>query len=287
MSELLSLVNEEVKTIADVVMRFQAEEEGKSEKEIYDVMAKRLQIMREAADKGINEDICSPTGLVGGGGKRLEERRLAGLSVSGTTSARASAIAMAVAEVNAAMGRVVAAPTAGSCGILPGVLFALEAEKNLEEEKLVKGLFTAAGIGMITARQANLSGAALGCQAECGVATAMAAAAAVEIIGGEAKQAAVASGIALQGLLGLVCDPVGGLVEIPCVNRNAICAAHALAAADIALAGICCYIPFDEIITAMVEVGRVMPPSLRETGIGGLAGCPSAKKLIKDKLENL
>ncbi|MGI9861672.1 L-serine ammonia-lyase, iron-sulfur-dependent, subunit alpha [Moorella naiadis] len=279
MAELMQIAGDEGLTLAGAVSRYQEDLEGKTRQEIRQVMADRLAVMRAAARKGLSEEIRSPSGLVGGGGKLLEERRLNGQSLCGSTTARAIAIAMAVAEINASMGRVVAAPTAGSCGILPGVLLALEAEKGLEEDRLIDGLFAAAGIGMVAARQASLSGAALGCQAEVGVAAAMAAAAAVEMVGGEAERAANAAGIALQSLMGLVCDPVGGLVEIPCVKRNAAGAAQALVAADIALAGVRCYIPLDEIIAAMVQVGRALPSALRETGTGGIAACPTARKL--------
>lgn len=280
MAELLDLARAEELTLAGVVSRYQEELEGKDRQEVRGLMAARLQVMREAARKGLTEEISSPSGLTGGGGKLLEEWRASGQSLTGATTGRAIAIAMAIAEVNAAMGRVVAAPTAGSCGILPGVILALEAEKGLTEDRLIDGLFAAAGIGMLAARQASLSGAALGCQAECGVAAAMAAAAAVEMGGGEPEQAATAAAIALQGLMGLVCDPVGGLVEIPCVLRNATGAAHALAAADMALAGVRSHIPFDEVVAAMVQVGRALPPSLRETGTGGIAACPTARKLV-------
>lgn len=280
MMELLDLARAEELTLAGVVSRYQEELEGKDRQEVRGLMAARLQVMREAARKGLTEEISSPSGLTGGGGKLLEEWRASGQSLTGATTGRAIAIAMAIAEVNAAMGRVVAAPTAGSCGILPGVILGLEAEKGLTEDRLIDGLFAAAGIGMLAARQASLSGAALGCQAECGVAAAMAAAAAVEMGGGEPEQAATAAAIALQGLMGLVCDPVGGLVEIPCVLRNATGAAHALAAADMALAGVRSHIPFDEVVAAMVQVGRALPPSLRETGTGGIAACPTARKLV-------
>jgi len=284
-AELLALTRDENLTIAEVTCRFQENLEGRTRQEIRRVMAERLKVMRDAACKGIREEIRSPSGLVGGGGKLLEDWRLSGNSLSGTTGARAMAVAMAVAEVNACMGRIVAAPTAGSCGILPGVLLALEADKNLEEEKLIDGLFTAAGIGIVADHQASLSGAALGCQAECGIAASMAAAAAVEMAGGTPQQAVDAAGVALIGLMGLVCDPVGGLVEIPCVKRNATGAVHALAAADIALAGVKCYLPLDEIIEAMVEVGCTMPPSLRETGSGGIAATKTAQKLVEHMLK--
>ncbi|MEW8958791.1 L-serine ammonia-lyase, iron-sulfur-dependent, subunit alpha [Neomoorella humiferrea] len=280
MAELLALAGNEGLSLAETVIRYQMEAEGKTRDEVRAKMAGRLKIMRSAAQKGLTEDVRSQSGLVGGGGKLLEEWRRSGRGLSGTVTGRAIAIATAVAEVNAAMGRIVAAPTAGSCGIIPGVLLSLEAEKGFMEEQLIDGLFTAAAVGMVAAKQASLSGAALGCQAECGVAAAMAAAAAVEMAGGSPEQAAGAAGVALQGLMGLVCDPVGGLVELPCVLRNATGAAHALAAADIILAGVPYYLPFDEVIAAMVEVGSSLPASLRETGTGGIAACPTARRLV-------
>ncbi|MGI6284742.1 L-serine ammonia-lyase, iron-sulfur-dependent, subunit alpha [Neomoorella humiferrea] len=281
MAELLALAGNEGLSLAETVIRYQMEAEGKTRDEVRAKMAGRLKIMRSAAQKGLTEDVRSQSGLVGGGGKLLEEWRRSGRGLSGTVTGRAIAIATAVAEVNAAMGRIVAAPTAGSCGIIPGVLLSLEAEKGFMEEQLIDGLFTAAAVGMVAAKQASLSGAALGCQAECGVAAAMAAAAAVEMAGGSPEQAAGAAGVALQGLMGLVCDPVGGLVELPCVLRNATGAAHALAAADIILAGVPYYLPFDEVIAAMVEVGSSLPASLRETGTGGIAACPTARRLVE------
>ncbi|MBE3573530.1 MAG: L-serine ammonia-lyase, iron-sulfur-dependent, subunit alpha, partial [Moorella humiferrea] len=280
MAELLVLAGNEGLSLAETVIRYQMEAEGKTRDEVRAKMAGRLKIMRSAAQKGLTEDVRSQSGLVGGGGKLLEEWRRSGRGLSGTVTGRAIAIATAVAEVNAAMGRIVAAPTAGSCGIIPGVLLSLEAEKGFMEEQLIDGLFTAAAVGMVAAKQASLSGAALGCQAECGVAAAMAAAAVVEMAGGSPEQAAGAAGVALQGLMGLVCDPVGGLVELPCVLRNATGAAHALAAADIILAGVPYYLPFDEVIAAMVEVGSSLPASLRETGTGGIAACPTARRLV-------
>lgn len=265
-----------------VVLHYQVHLSGQDEASLREKMAERLEIMRAAAQKGLTGDMRSPSGLIGGGARLVETAREQGRSLSGGATGRAIALALAVAEVNACMGRIVAAPTAGSCGILPGVLLALQAEKGWPDEVLVNGLFTAAGMGIVIGKQASLSGAALGCQAECGVASAMAAAAAVEIAGGRPRQAVDAAAIALKGWLGLVCDPVGGLVEIPCVKRNALGAAHALAAADMALAGLPSYIPLDEVVAAMVQVGRSLPPSLRETGEGGVAASPTARTLIKD-----
>lgn len=278
--EILTKVKERGLTLSRAAQEWEKETSGRELLDIRQEMRERLLVMRQAARKGLEEDIKSPSGLIGGGGKLLEQARRENKLLSGGTTARAITIALAIAEVNACMGKVVAAPTAGSCGILPGVLLALEEEKNLPEETLIDGLFTAAGVGMIIASMASLSGAALGCQAEVGAATAMAAAAAVEMVGGSPWQAMDAAAIALKGLMGLVCDPVGGLVEIPCVKRNALGAAHALAAADIALAGLKSFIPLEEVIEALVRVGRSLPTELKETAEGGLASCPTAQKLV-------
>ncbi|HBT47045.1 MAG TPA: L-serine ammonia-lyase, iron-sulfur-dependent, subunit alpha [Peptococcaceae bacterium] len=284
-SELLAEAEKACCSLAQAVVRYQIGLTGQDEGTVRRQMAERLEVMKAAAARGLKGDMVSPSGLIGGGAKLLEAARREGKSLSGGTTARAIALAMAVAEVNACMGRIVAAPTAGSCGILPGVLLSLQEEKGWRDDVLVDGLFTAAGVGIAVGKQASLAGAALGCQAECGVASAMAAAAAVEMAGGTPRQALDAAAIALKGWLGLVCDPVGGLVEIPCVKRNAIGAAHALAAADIALAGVPSFIPLDEVVTAMVQVGRSMPPALRETGEGGVAASPTARALMKGLLE--
>lgn len=278
--EILTKVKEKGLTLSRATQEWEKETSGRELIDIRQEMRERLLVMRQAARKGLEEDIKSPSGLIGGGGKLLEQARRENKLLSGGTTARAITIALTIAEVNACMGKIVAAPTAGSCGILPGVLLALEEEKNLPEETLIDGLFTAAGVGMIIASMASLSGAALGCQAEVGAATAMAAAAAVEMVGGSPWQAMDAAAIALKGLMGLVCDPVGGLVEIPCVKRNALGAAHALAAADIALAGLKSFIPLEEVIEALVKVGRSLPTELKETAEGGLASCPTAQKLV-------
>ena len=187
--------------------------------------------------------------------------------------------AISTNEVNAAMGVVCATPTAGSAGTLPGILFMLEERLNLSEEQMIRFLFTAGGFGMIIANQACIAGASGGCQAEVGSASAMGAAAAVEAAGGNAEQSAQALAMAISNLLGLVCDPIAGLVELPCVKRNAIGAGNALISADMALAGCVSKIPADEVISAMDKVGRNLPESLRETGIGGLAGTPTGQKI--------
>lgn len=239
-------------------------------------MRKALKVMKEAIDYGLT-GIRSTGGLVGGDGLRLKkwhelERKPALL---GPLAAKAAAYALAANEANAAMGRICAAPTAGSSGVLPGVFFAIAEERNLTEEELCLPLITAGAIGMVIASRASLSGAEGGCQAECGSAAAMAAGAVVELLGGTPEQVGHAVALALKNLLGLVCDPVAGLVEVPCVKRNAGAAIIALLVADMALSGIKSVIPVDEVIDAMAEIGQAISPALRETAMGGLAMTPT------------
>lgn len=240
-------------------------------------MAERLGVMREAARAGLAGEMRSRSGLVGG-----DAARVAGSSAGpvGGVLARAVATALAVAEANAAMGRIVAAPTGGASGVLPGVLLALAEERSLSDAALVDALFTASALGAVMAARTNLSGAAAGCQAEIGAAAAMAAAAATELLGGSPAQSGHAASLALQGQLGLVCDPVGGLVEVPCVARNATAVGVALTACEMARAGVEFPIPFDQVADALASVGRALPVSLRETALGGLAATPAAKELL-------
>ena len=239
-------------------------------------MQKSLTVMKQAIDYGLT-GVRSTGGLSGGDGLRLKRwhETHANPSLLGPVAAKAAAYALAANEANAAMGRICAAPTAGSSGVLPGVLFALAEERGLPEEKLALPLVTAGAIGMVIASRASLAGAEGGCQAECGSASAMAAGAVVDLLGGTPEQIGHAVALALKNLLGLVCDPVAGLVEVPCVKRNAGAAILALLAADMALAGIQSVIPVDEVIDAMAEVGQAMSPALRETAKGGLAATPT------------
>lgn len=232
-------------------------------------MREALHVMRESVADGMQPDLKSVSGMTGGQAAKIDPEKALG----GRTLARASAIALAVAESNAAMGRIVAAPTAGACGILPGALFATEEAHGYTEDELIDALFTAAGVGRVIAMRASISGAQGGCQAECGSASAMAAAALVQLAGGtkEAMESAIA--FAMMNLMGLVCDPVKGLVEVPCVYRNVIGVANALTSADMALAGIVSPIAADEAIDAMGRVGSMLPEALRETGKGGCASC--------------
>ena len=223
--------------------------------------------------------VHSNTGLPGGDALKIKDYRKSHKTLSGDMIMSAVQSAIATNEVNAAMGVICATPTAGSSGTLPGVLFTLEKRLGLDEEQMVRFLFTAGGFGMVIANNACIAGATGGCQAEVGSASGMGAAAAVEVAGGTPKQSANAMAIAISNLLGLVCDPIAGLVEVPCINRNAIGSSNALISADMALAGCESMIPADEVISAMDKVGKNMPESLRETGIGGLAGTPTGQEI--------
>lgn len=280
----VQLAEQQGKKIGEIILAEQAEESDKSEIELRERMAQNLRVMRESVSIGLTGNRKSLSGLVGGEAAKVETLRRSGKSLIGERVNGAIARALAVVEVNASMGKIVAAPTAGSCGVLPAVLFTVEEALDASEEELVTALFTSAGIGMIIADRANVSGAEGGCQAEIGSAAGMAAAAAVELAGGSPKDTAHAAAIAMKSFLGLVCDPVAGLVEVPCVKRNATAATVALAAAEMVLAGINSAIPLDEVIDAMNEIGKQMPCSLRETAQGGLAITPTGRRIQADFL---
>ncbi|MBQ1473511.1 MAG: L-serine ammonia-lyase, iron-sulfur-dependent, subunit alpha [Lachnospiraceae bacterium] len=239
-------------------------------------MLRTLEIMKNAARGPIAEPKKSMSGLLGGEAKKLQARIDAGNAIGGPLLSRAMTYAMATLEVNASMGLIVAAPTAGSAGIVPGILLALQEVYELSDAQLLEGLFHAGAIGYLAMRNATVAGAVGGCQAEVGVASAMAASAMVELMGGTPKMCVAAASTVLQNMLGLVCDPVGGLVEYPCQSRNAAGVANAIVAAEIALAGIPQLIPLDEMMEAMYKVGKRLPPELRETALGGCATTPSA-----------
>ena len=282
--ELVDKAKKKGKLISELVLEDQARQMEQSQDELFEQMRASLQVMAEAAAKGLSAVSKSASGLSGGDANKMRRAVEAGRTLSGKVLSEILAKALAIAEVNACMGRIVAAPTAGSCGIIPAVLLTLQEENNLAEDQVVMSLFTAAGLGMVIARKASISGAEGGCQAECGSAAAMAAAAAVELMGGTPQMCAHACAMALKSVLGLVCDPVAGLVEVPCVKRNASGAANALIAAEMALAGIESTIPVDEVIGAMKAIGDAMPKSLKETAEGGLAATPTAKKIAREIL---
>ncbi|WP_130806317.1 L-serine ammonia-lyase, iron-sulfur-dependent, subunit alpha [Senegalia massiliensis] len=284
--ELLNICRKEDKKIWEVMIAREVENSEKNYDEIFEIMRENLITMINAVEKGLNSSLKSMGGLVGGDAKKLKERYMNSNTLSGKRTMKAVAAAMAVLEVNATMGQIVAAPTAGSSGIVPGVLYMMKDEYSIEDDRLIKALFTASAIGYIITKNATVAGADGGCQAETGSAAAMAAAALVEIEGGEPSESLEAASMTIKNILGLVCDPIAGLVESPCVKRNAIGATNALISADMALAGIKSIIPFDEVVDAMYNVGRSLPVALRETALGGLAATPTGKKIARDILGN-
>lgn len=266
--------------ISELVIQAECNDMNVSRNDVWRKMKHNLDTMRLAVSRGAHGiGVHSKTGLTGGDAVKIKDYRKSHKTLSGDMIMSAVQSAIATNEVNAAMGVICATPTAGSSGTLPGVLFTLEKRLGLDEEQMVRFLFTAGGFGMVIANNACIAGATGGCQAEVGSASGMGAAAAVEVAGGTSKQSANAMAIAISNLLGLVCDPIAGLVEVPCINRNAIGASNALISADMALAGCESMIPADEVISAMDKVGKNMPESLRETGIGGLAGTPTGQEI--------
>lgn len=261
--------------LAEAAIAGEIKHNGLTREGILARMDEALQVMRQSAQRGFDPKLHSMSRMTGGQAAKLQSAVAAGQTVGGDYLGRAAARALAIAECNAAMGKIVAAPTAGACGILPAALLTAQEAYQLSDEALRNGLIVAAAIGEVIAARASISGAQGGCQAECGSAAAMAAAALVYLRGGSPRQSADACAFALMNVMGLVCDPVGGLVEVPCVYRNASGVAGAFVAADLALAGIPSPIPPDEVIDAMKAVGEQLPPALRETGEGGCAACPS------------
>ncbi len=267
--------------LSEVVLAQQAAQMGCPEAVLYDRMADQYRVMAECIGPGTDPGLRSTSGLTGGDAYKMKQAVQTGKSLCGPALGGALMRALAVSELNAAMGRIVASPTAGSCGILPAALLTMQADYGAAECDCVMALFTAGAVGMVIAENASVAGAQGGCQAECGAAAAMTAAALVELAGGTPRMQAHAVAIALKNILGLVCDPVAGLVEIPCIKRNASGVMGAFVAADLALAGIASAIPADEVILAMKKVGDVMSPALKETADGGLAATPTGKKLFE------
>lgn len=280
--ELVSAAEERGLKISELVMLDQAEAMEQTPEEIYERMRRSFEVMRESVAEGQKKDLRSMSGLTGGEGylmKRYAESTNGGLC--GDFLSKAIARALAVAGCNAAMGRIVAAPTAGSCGILPGCLVSLYEDRGIPERDIVMSIFTAGAFGMVIAANSSIAGAQGGCQAECGSAAGMAAASLVEVMGGKPSQCGDACAIAIANQLGLVCDPVAGLVEIPCIKRNVSGLMIAFSSADLALAGVGPKIPVDECVDAMREVGNALPATLKETAGGGLATTPTGVKLRK------
>jgi len=272
-------------TLSAVALAAESKDQGRTVADIRDALRRALEVMRGAVDRGLVGDLRSASELVGGDAAKLRTGPAGPLA--GTPFRDVLARALAVQEVNAAMGVIVAAPTAGGAGVLPAVLTGLAAARGIDDEKLIDSLATAGLIGAVVAERASLSGAEGGCQAETGAAAGMAAGAAVEMLGGSPRQVGHATALAQQGTLGLVCDPLGGLVELPCVFRNATGAAIALAAIEMAMAGIEFAIPADEVIDTMGEIGASMDVRYRETAGGGLAATPTGRRLARERLYEL
>lgn len=286
MQALISLAEEKNAAIYELVIANEADNSQQSPAQIIEEMRKNWRVMHEAISHGIVNEDKSASGLVGGDAKRLWSYAVTSKGYAGEAALKTVAYAIGVSEVNAVMGRIVACPTAGSCGILPGALLAAAEKKNSNEDEILQALFTAAGVGMIIAQNASISGAEGGCQAECGSAAAMAAAALVQLSEGSPAQIGNAVALAMKNMLGLVCDPVAGLVEVPCVKRNGFAAMHAVVAADMALSGIKSVIPVDEVIQAMYQIGLALPKSLRETSEGGLADTRTARRIEQELYNN-
>ena len=277
--DLIAQAQEKNIAVGELVIQYEMESSQLSRETIWQRMQSNWQVMKASAQKGLTNQEKSASNLVGGDARKL--LAYAAKSYTGSTVMRAAAYAVGISELNAVMGKIVACPTAGSCGILPAAILAAAEKNGNSEDEVIMALFAAAGVGMIIDRNASISGAEGGCQAECGSAAGMAAAALVILQGGGAPVIGDAVALALKNMLGLVCDPVAGLVEVPCVKRNGFAVVQAILAADMSMAGIKSVIPADEVITAMKEIGQALPKSLKETSEGGLAVTPTAKAIEK------
>ena len=282
--EILEVCNDENKSIADVIIEKEMESLNLSREELIEKMRESLEVMKHSATEALDKEVKSVSGLTGGNSKKIEDYKNNNKTLSGVFINAAMAKAFSTSEVNAGMGKIVAAPTAGASGILPSAFLSAQEKLDLTDDDLIRGLFTAAGVGEIIAKNATISGAEGGCQAECGSAAAMAAAAIVEMAGGTPEDSFNAASFALTNIMGLVCDPIAGLVEYPCALRNASGVVNALISADLALARVQSLIPFDEVVDAMYKVGKALPESLRETALGGLAATPTGKRCSKKLL---
>lgn len=276
-ADLISMAEEGNRSIAQIILQRETERTLQSAEKIREAMFRNWIVMEEAIYKGLNSQEKSVSGLTGGDAVKLQAHL--DKSYLGADALMGAAAAVAISEVNACMGRIVACPTAGSCGILPAALYAAVCKYEYDKESIIDAMLTASGIGMVVEQNASIAGAYGGCQAECGTAAGMAAAALVQLAGGTPEQIGQAVALAIKNLLGLACDPVAGLVEVPCVKRNGFEAVHAMLAADMAMAGVKSVIPVDEVIEAMNQIGRMMPTSLKETSEAGLAVTKTGKAL--------
>lgn len=277
-SDILKQSKEKQCDFWEVVLQADADERGVSGKESFETMRQMYQAMKEA-DLGYNPKTRSASKMAGGDGQKLHDYNVSGKNICGDFVGQVMEKAIKMGESNACMHRIVAAPTAGSCGVIPAVFLVAEQEFSLSEDKMVEAMFVSAGVGSVIAENASLAGASGGCQAEIGSASAMAAAGLAYLQGGDGNQIADAAAFALKNMLGLACDPVGGLVEVPCIKRNVSGAVNALTSAQLAMAGIRSAISTDEVIDAMRRIGNEMPASIKETSLGGLATSPTAQQM--------
>ena len=270
------------KKISEIVLAEQAQTTEQPQERLFSDMKKRFHVMKQSVKEGMAPDLRSSSGLSGGSAAKMKSAVQQGRTHFGSLFGNAMAMALAVAESNSCMGRIVAAPTAGSCGVLPAALISVMEDKSLPEDEVVMSMFTASAIGMVIAKNASIAGAEGGCQAEVGTASAMAAGALTELLGGTPSMVCHSCAIALKNILGLDCDPVAGLVEVPCVKRNAMGVANAFTACELACAGITSVIPTEEVIQAMNQIGKEMNSSLKETAEGGLAATPTGCRLCQE-----
>lgn len=284
-SSMMDACKEQNKKIYELQLQEEMEAEELSKEDVYEYLRKTYEIMKKSATAGLETPIMSMSGMTGKNAFKVNEYAESGNSVSGSLINKAMARALSTSEINASMGRIVAAPTAGASGILPATLVTMQEEFNHTDEEIFNALLTASAVGEIIAVNATISGAEGGCQAECGAAAAMAAAAIVELRGGSIDEIFTSASFALKNIMGLICDPVCGLVEYPCNLRNASGVVNAIISADLALAGVEALIPFDETVGAMGNVGKELPVALKETAIGGIAGTETAQRLYEEFLD--
>ncbi len=281
LKELLQQAKDHELLLSEIVLQNEIEQFGTTKEAVYQKLEERYEVMERAAVRALSEKLETAGNLISGIAMQQEEYTAAGKTLCGSFINTAMAMALSGSEVNAAMGRICAAPTAGACGIVPAVLISIERERGSSKQEMLNAILTSSGIGTIMMKNATIAGAEGGCQAECGVAAAMAAAAGVELLGGTPEQSVWAAALALVNCMGLVCDPIAGLVQVPCAQRNASQTVNALTCIDLAMAGMTLPVTPDEVVEAMYKVGRMLPPQLRETAQGGLAATQSAQEIQK------
>jgi len=281
LKELLQQAEDHEVLLSEIVLQNEIEQFGTTKDKIYQKLEERYDVMEKAAVRALGERLETAGNLISGIAMQQNEYTAKGQTLCGEFMNTAMAMALSGSEVNAAMGRICAAPTAGACGIVPAVLISIERAKNCSKEAMLNAILTSSGIGTVMMKNATIAGAEGGCQAECGVAAAMAAAAGVELCGGTPAQSVWAAALALVNCMGLVCDPIAGLVQVPCAQRNASQTVNALTCIDLAMAGMTLPVTPDEVVESMYKVGRMLPPQLRETAQGGLAATQSAQEIQK------